>query len=56
MMGNQCLYGGFIWLLLLIPNPASARIAILCCGTLMAGTGALLRTIGRRLGARRLNN
>ena len=50
MMGSQCLiYGGFICLLLLIPNPAPARIAILCCGTLMAGTGTVLRVVGRRL-------
>jgi SSS family solute:Na+ symporter len=50
MMGGQCLiYGGFILLLLLIPNPAPARIAILCCGALMAGTGTLLRVEGARL-------
>jgi Na+/proline symporter len=50
MMGGQCLvYGGFIGVLLLIPNPASARIAILCCGALMAGTGTLLRVVGGRL-------
>jgi SSS family solute:Na+ symporter len=50
MMGGQCLiYGGFIFLLLLIPNPAPPRIAILCCGVLMAGTGTLLRVAGARL-------
>jgi hypothetical protein len=50
LMGAQCLvYGVFVYLLLLIPNAASARIAVLCCGTLMAGTGVLLRTIGARL-------
>jgi solute:Na+ symporter, SSS family len=50
MMGNQCLvYGGFLCLLLLIPNAARARIAILCCGSLMAGAGTLLRVAGARL-------
>jgi len=50
-MGNQCLvYGAFVYLLLLIPNPAAARVAIGCCGTLMSGTGILLRVIGRSRG------
>jgi hypothetical protein len=49
MLGNQCLvYGLFIYALLLIPNSASARIAILLCGTLLSGTGGVLRLIGRR--------
>jgi solute:Na+ symporter, SSS family len=50
MMGSQCLiYGGFIYVLLLIPNAAAARIEIVCCATLMAGTGTLLRVVGGRL-------
>ena len=53
LLGNQCLvYGVFIYVLLLIPNSAAARAAILCCGTLLAGSGTVLKTIGRRLGAR----
>ncbi len=52
MLGNQCLvYGVFIYALLLIPNSAAARVATLCCATLLAGSGALLKGIGRRFAA-----
>ena len=44
--------GVFIYVLLLIPNSAVARVAILCCGTLLAGSGALLKMIGKRLKVR----
>jgi Na+/proline symporter len=50
MIGAHALiYGGFIYLLLFIPNPLMARICILFCGTLLAGAGLALRVVGRRL-------
>jgi solute:Na+ symporter, SSS family len=43
VMGLLCLiYGGFITLLVLIPNPWSKRWAFLFCGGVMFGIGALL--------------
>ena len=49
VLGYQALiYGGFIYLLLLIPNRLSARAAIFCCGTLLVGAGAVLHFTGSR--------
>ena len=48
VMGMLCLiYGGFITLLALIPNPLIGRLAFLFCGGVMFGVGALLRRAGR---------
>lgn len=50
MIGSHALiYGGFIYLLLLIPNPVGARLCIAFCGTLLAGAGLVLRVVGRRV-------
>ncbi len=47
VLGNLCLvYGVFILLLLAIPNPPGARIAILSCGLFVAGTGWIIRKAG----------
>lgn len=55
VIGHQALvYGGFIYLLLLIPNSLGARVCILFCGSLLAGAGAIMRAIGQRLQAREL--
>ena len=44
LMGLLCLiYGGFITLLALIPNPPAGRVAFLFCGGVMFGVGAMLR-------------
>lgn len=43
VLGILCLiYGGFIMLLLLIPNPVKSRISILFCGLTLLITGSLL--------------
>jgi solute:Na+ symporter, SSS family len=43
IMGMLCLiYGGFITLLALIPNPLSGRIAFIFCGAVMFGVGLML--------------
>ena len=43
IMGLLCLiYGGFLFLLMAIPNPLSGRFAFAFCGLMMAGIGALL--------------
>jgi len=50
VIGSQALfYGGFIYVLLLIPNPMAARMCILFCGTLLAGAGLTMQLIGLRL-------
>jgi len=50
VIGLQALvYGGFIYLLLLIPNSVVARLCILFCGTLLAGAGLAMWLIGRRV-------
>jgi SSS family solute:Na+ symporter len=50
VLGNLCLvYGGFVLLMLLIPNPATAMYSILFCGLTMVITGLLLVLKGRRL-------
>jgi hypothetical protein len=42
-MGLLCLiYGGFILLLMLIPNPTLGRLAFAFCGAMMAGIGGIL--------------
>jgi hypothetical protein len=44
VMGLLCLiYGGFITLLALIPNPLSGRVSFLFCGGVMFGVGILLK-------------
>jgi Na+/proline symporter len=44
VMGMLCLiYGGFITLLALIPNPLIGRLAFVFCGGVMFGVGALLK-------------
>jgi len=43
VMGMLCLiYGGFITMLALIPNPLSGRIAFVFCGAVMFGVGWML--------------
>ena len=42
-LGILCLiYGGFVLLMVLVPNPISGRLAFLFCGGLIAGIGWLL--------------
>jgi SSS family solute:Na+ symporter len=49
-LGNLCLiYGGFVLLLLLLPNSAQARRCILFCGLSLATPGVVMRVKGRRL-------
>jgi Na+/proline symporter len=49
LLGALCLvYGGFILLLMVIPNRATGRLAFLFCGGVMFGVGWLLFRIGRR--------
>ena len=49
VMGMLCLlYGGFITLLVLIPNPLSGRLAFAFCGLVMFGIGWLLWRAGTR--------
>lgn len=51
LLGALCLvYGGFILLLMAIPNPFSGRLAFLFCGGMMFGVGWLLFSHGRRKG------
>src|SRR5262249_28030774 len=48
IMGSLCLiYGGFILLLMLIPNPPSGRLAFGFCGLTMTGIGLVLWRAGR---------
>jgi hypothetical protein len=48
IMGMLCLiYGGFITLLALIPNPLSGRIAFIFCGAVMFGVGWILHRASR---------
>lgn len=42
------IYGGFVVLLALIPNPMSGRLAFLFCGGVLLGIGAALAKSGRR--------
>ncbi len=49
LLGALCVvYGGFILLLMAIPNQASGRLAFLFCGGVMAGVGAWLFMMGKR--------
>jgi Na+/proline symporter len=49
VMGILCLiYGGFITLLALIPNPPIGRLAFLFCGGVMFGVGMVLKRSSRR--------
>jgi solute:Na+ symporter, SSS family len=49
-LGNLCLiYGGFVLLLLLLPNSAQARQCILFCGLSLAAPGVVMLVKGRRL-------
>ena len=53
VMGMLCLlYGGFITLLVLIPNPIMGRLAFAFCGLVMFGVGWLLWRAGTRGGRR----
>jgi SSS family solute:Na+ symporter len=52
-LGNLCLtYGGFVTLLLLIPNSAQARLCVLFCGLLLAAPGAVVRMKWKQLKSR----
>ena len=47
MLSNLCLvYGGFILLLTLIPNEATGRLIILCCGGIVMAIGFGLKMLG----------
>ena len=47
VLGNLCMiYGAFVLLLMLIPNPMQARFCIAFCGWIIAGAGLIIRTIG----------
>ncbi len=49
-LGLLCLiYGSFIALMLVIPNPAGGRLGILFCMVCMMGTGGLLYWRGKRM-------
>lgn len=49
LLGALCMvYGGFILLLMAIPNKSSGRVAFLFCGGVMFGVGAWLFKIGKR--------
>ncbi len=48
-LGRLCLiYGSFMALMLIIPNPLAGRLGILFCMGCMMGTGGVLYWIGRR--------
>jgi len=51
LIGKLCLaYGGFVMVLVAIPNPLLGRLSFLFCGGLVAGIGlALVRKAGRTL-------
>jgi hypothetical protein len=46
-----CIYGGFVLLLTLIPNPLSGRLGILACAATLLGVGSGLQGYARRLRA-----
>jgi hypothetical protein len=53
LMGTLCLiYGSFMLLLMLIPNPLKGRLCFLFCGGCMFGVGALLYRAGTKHGRR----
>ena len=46
LLGNLCLvYGGLIMLMALVPNPIQGRLCFLFCGSVVALTGWLLRSV-----------
>ncbi len=50
LLGVLCLiYGGFIALLVFIPNPLSGRVALLACAGMILAVGATLHLKARRL-------
>jgi uncharacterized BrkB/YihY/UPF0761 family membrane protein len=49
LLGGLCLvYGGFILLLIAIPNRPVGRVAFLFCGGVMFAVGAVLFKAGKR--------
>lgn len=49
MLGILCfVYGGFVLLLMLVPNPLVGRLAFLFCGGVIAGVGGLLYRASKR--------
>ena len=49
VLGNLCLvYGGFILLLIFIPNERLGRLIIFCCGVIITGIGLVLKALGKR--------
>jgi len=49
LLGALCMvYGGFILLLVLIPNPPAGRLCFLFCGTVIFATGCILGWAARR--------
>jgi Na+/proline symporter len=53
VMGLLCLiYGGFLLLLMAIPNPWTGRLAFAFCGAMMAGIGCLLSRASRAKGVK----
>ncbi len=49
VLGNLCLvYGAFVLLMVLIPNEATGRLIILCCGSIVVGIGLALKALSRR--------
>jgi len=49
LLGALCLvYGGFILLLMLIPNTSGGRLAFLFCGGVMFSVGVALHLAGKR--------
>lgn len=50
VLSKLCIvYGSFILLLLLVPNPLGGRLSILVCGLVVAVTGFVLRKIGNNI-------
>lgn len=49
VLSNLCLvYGGFVLLLVLIPNPLAGRLIIFCCSSIVAAIGLFLKSLSRR--------
>jgi SSS family solute:Na+ symporter len=52
LIGALCMvYGGFILLLMAIPNRGTGRLAFLFCGGVMFAVGAVLWVVGKRRAA-----
>jgi hypothetical protein len=44
VLGSMCLiYGGFMFLLVLVPNSLGGRFAMFCCAASIFGVGGLLK-------------